>query len=130
MTEYFGTPRDWLREQGFQVGERGRLSAALKAAVENSGLTFVEDVVIDAPGGSEKPSAPSWQDNPYFSQTVQRPSRTLYGVDGDGHKIAFTMCWACNSHMSLCECKTGILAPPYIYFTKEKDVRLHPNRRP
>ena len=116
-----------MREQGFPVGERGRLSAAMKKAVETSGLTFVEAIVVDA----GEPAAPdlSWRDNPYFKQSLQRPSKTLYGFDGDGHKIAFTMCWSCNSHMSLCECKGGILAPPYVFATKEKEVRLHPNRK-
>lgn len=125
MTEYLGTPRDWLREQGFPVGERGRLSAAMKKAVESSGLTFVEAPEIDA-GDFGRPDA-SWRTE-YFNQSVQRPSKTLYGFDSDGHKIAFSMCWQCNSHMSLCACKGGVLAPTYISYTKEKDVRLHPKR--
>lgn len=126
MAEFAGSPRDWLRSQGYPVGERGRLSAAMKKAVESSGLKFIEPIVVDA-GDFGKPDT-SWRDNPHFNQSVQRPSKTLYGFDSDGHKIAFSMCWQCNSHMSLCACKGGVLAPTYISYTKEKDVRLHPKR--
>lgn len=127
-TEYAGSPRQWLRSQGFPVGERGRLSAAMQKAIKESGLTFVDEIQVDA-GDFGVPDT-SWRDNPYFNQSIQRPSRTLYGYDEDGHKIAFTMCWQCNSHMSLCECKGGILAPTYIKSTKEKDVRLNSTHRP
>jgi hypothetical protein len=121
MTEFQGSPRDWLRSKGYNVGERGRLS------VDSSGLTFVEsseDAVVFVP---EAPNL-DWRKNPHFDDPMIRESRTLFGFSREGYKIGFSMCFACTSHMSRCKCKGGVMAPPTIVSTKEKDVRLskHP----
>ena len=111
MTEYFGTSRDWLREQGFDVGDRGRLSSAMQRAINESGLEFI------APE-KQKVNSVDWHTNPYEEQLPVRQSKTLYGFSREGSKIAFTMCFDCKQHMTYCNCKDGILAPSSIVSSK------------
>lgn len=123
-SEFYGTPRDWLRSQGFPVGDRGRLSEAMKKAVESANLIFVEPIEVEAPEVDN-----SWRLNENFNDPIIRESRTLYGFSKEGYKIGFSMCFDCTSHMSRCKCKLGVMAPSTVVSTKEPDVRLTKPRK-
>lgn len=106
--------RDWLRSQGFHVGERGRLTPAMLKALErydeSPELNYEVEIVV-----------PVFK---YISEEPLRESRQLYGRKRDGSLVSFSTCAECNKHMSFCSCQNGILAPIMVISTKEKDVRI------
>ena len=114
--------REWLRSQGFNVGERGRLSPAMLTALQNSGIDF------------EKPLAkPVVVDVIYVTDTVAyqepiqtpvREPRTLYGRTREGSVVGFVLCFECNQHMMYCNCVGGIKAPSIVFACKEPGVRV------
>lgn len=107
------TKRDWLRSQGFNVGERGRLTPAMLAALEAyDGEEKVEELI--------KPMATVLYHEPMFAQV--REAKVLTGLDRAGNKISFVTCYNCKEHMMYCHCKSGVFAPPNVIQTKEKDV--------
>lgn len=110
--------REWLRSQGFQVGERGRLTPAMISALSNY------------QGDDNKPTPLSVElviHEPEYvkiDSPLTRPSRILYGITKAGDKVGFTMCRDCTKHMSICSCQDGVLAPIMVISSKEKDVRV------
>jgi len=98
--------RDFLRSLGFVVGERGRFSKEMVAALASRNSkteTSTKFDKIDEAGLPEK-----------LKRTPVREAEQLYGYDKYGHKIAFVLCNSCNQHMIWCTCKAGILAPSHI----------------
>ena len=112
------TKREWLRSQGFQVGERGRLTPAMITALsdypgeDNKLIPLSIEMVIHEPQYVKV-------DSP-----LTRPSRILYGITKDGTKVGFTICRACEKHMSICSCQDGVLSPIMVVSSKDKDVRV------
>lgn len=101
--------RDWLRSQGFQVGERGRLSPAMLTALEDypgeeSSGAIYDDVEVIV------------HDPQYFTDTREkiREPKTMYGLTREGKKVPFVLCFSCNEHMMFCECEGGIKPPPNV----------------
>lgn len=113
--------RDWLRSQGFQVGERGRLSPAMLTALANSGIDFE----VTLAKTTEQPV--QYTDTVRYvlpEQPVKREPRTLYGLTKEGSKVAFVLCFRCSQHMMYCNCAGGIKAPSIVISTKEPEVRI------
>ena len=110
------TKRDYLRSLGFNVGERGRFTEAMKHAIESYDGTF------DEPSSSAAPKTRvNFQE---LAQDALRPSRELKGVTKDGHTVGFVTCRQCSQHMIYCNCHGGILAPSIVVSSKEPDVRV------
>jgi hypothetical protein len=57
-------------------------------------------------------------------QDPLRESRTLYGLNKEGYKVAFVMCSDCNEHMSYCNCVGGVKAPSQIVRPLDSLVRI------
>jgi len=110
------TKREYLRSLGFNVGERGRFTEAMKNAIAEYSGTF------DEPSSNPAPKTRiNFQE---LAQDALRPGRTLMGYTKEGHKVGFVTCRACSQHMIYCNCTGGILAPSIVISTKEPDVRL------
>jgi hypothetical protein len=110
------TKRDYLRSLGFNVGERGRFTDAMKHAIESYGGTFDEPASTPTP----KPGI-NFQK---LGEDAVRLGRTLKGRTVEGYEVGFVTCRSCAMHMIYCTCKEGILAPSIVVSSKEPDVRL------
>ena len=108
------TKREYLRSLGFQVGERGRLNAAMLKALE--GYKEEKEEVVQV----AKPEPVLF----HPKSEKQREPRTLYGFSREGAKVAFVLCFRCSQHMMYCTCKNGIQAPSSVITTKEPDVYI------
>lgn len=114
--------RDFLRSQGFNVGERGRFNDAMVNAIkeaESNGTLFnekaipkkkkvyaFEDIVADVP-----------------KQQKLRASRQLTGISKDGYKVGFITCSNCQSHMVYCACDK-IYAPSIVVQSDDPTVGI------
>ena len=107
--------REYLRSQGFKVGDRGRLTPAMIQALE--GFTEIPQQQV-----LEVLSYPA--NKTYVQNQMIRESKTLYGITKEGKKVGFTTCSDCDEHMSICSCQDGILAPIIVVLSKEKGVRV------
>lgn len=110
------TKREYLRSLGFNVGERGRFTDAMKHAIESYDGTFDEPSSTPAPKSQINFQA--------LGDKAVRQGRTLKGVTKDGHIVGFVTCRSCSMHMIYCQCNGGILAPSIVISTKEPDVRV------
>lgn len=111
------TKREYLRSLGFNVGERGRFTEAMKHAIAQYEGTF------DEPSSSA--SGPKTRINfQELAQDAVRLSRTLKGYTRDGHEVGFVTCRQCSQHMIYCICAGGILAPSIVVSCKDPDVRV------
>lgn len=114
--------REYLKSQGFKVGERGRLSPAMLTALENSGIDFTK--TLDKP---EVIDVIYVTDNIKVlppEKPLQRQPRTLYGRTRDGSVVGFVICSSCNDHMMYCNCSEGVHAPNKVIFSKEPEVKV------
>ena len=108
--------RDYLRSLGFTVGERGRFSADMLAALaardsDDAEFDLREEVEVNGL-------------DPIIATTPTRPARTLYGFTAEGSKVAFVMCRQCADHMMWCECPGGVLAPSIVVKCDDALVRI------
>lgn len=115
--------REWLRSQGFNVGERGRLSPAMLSALANSGIDF-GTAVVEKPKTVAKPLYVDEVEFKLPEQPVMREARTLYGRTREGSTVGFVMCFDCKQHMMYCSCRGGIKAPSIVFACKEPEVRV------
>ena len=108
--------RQWLRERGFDVGERGRFSAemieALKGYEEESKQNSLREETEDA-------GLP-----PEVARLPVREPKELHGYTVHGEKVGFVMCSYCSEHMMWCQCDK-ITAPRIVTSCKDPLVRLH-----
>lgn len=108
--------RQWLRSQGFTVGERGKLSPEMLTALKE----YPGDI-----GNAEPLSVecldPVIEYVPFDTPKMREP-RTLYGFTKEGIKVGFTTCRACTKHMSFCSCHKGVLSPTIVVLSKEEEV--------
>lgn len=108
--------REWLRKQGFTVGERGKLSPEMLTALK------------DYPGDTPTPKVFSVEvvepEPTYvtFDSPQIRPARTLYGITREGYKVGFTTCRECTKHMAFCACPNGVVAPKIVIHSKDEEV--------
>jgi len=114
--------RDFLRSQGFKVGERGRFNDAMVNAIkeaESNGTIFdqkaipkskktysFEEIIPDVP-----------------KQERLRASRQLNGFTKFGHKVGFITCSNCQSHMVYCPCDK-IYAPSIVVKSDDPTVGI------
>jgi hypothetical protein len=109
--------REYLRSQGFKVGERGRFTPEMLTALKDfkeptEAPPRVLDVeVYNAPIKFKLPDEPR-----------MREPRTLYGYTREGYKVGFILCQSCTKHMMFCSCHKGVTAPTIVVRSDEKEV--------
>lgn len=111
--------REYLRSLGFQVGERGRFSAEMKAALAKADVAFT----ISSPKKDESiiletiiPDVPP--------QKVMREPQQLFGYTQEGSKVGFVTCGRCHYHMMYCDCPGGVQAPSIVSVCDDPRVAL------
>ena len=110
------TKREYLRSLGFNVGERGRFTEAMKHAIDSYSGKF------DEPSSSATPRTSI--NFSKLGENAVRQGRTLKGYTLEGYEVSFVTCRSCSMHMIYCTCPGGILAPSIVVSSKETDVRL------
>ena len=116
--------RDYLRTQGFNVGERGRFNDAMKSAIakaQEEGIHFND---IPTPKVEKVYKAEEIKPHIFKPQEKLRASRELIGYTHDGIKIAFITCRQCRSHMIYCSCEGGVSAPSLVVRSTDPLVRI------
>ena len=108
--------RQWLRSQGFTVGERGKLSPEMHTALKNYPGDIKTAVAIDV-----ECYDPIIEYVSFDSPQIREP-RTLYGFTKEGTKVGFTTCRACTKHMAFCSCHKGVLSPIIVVRSNESEV--------
>lgn len=105
--------REYLRSQGFTVGERGRFSAEMKAALEAAPAGSFE-VAAPATPKARKPrveksqkqaNKPTPRDMPQV-----RDADTVWALTSVGRRevpLGFTMCTRCRLGVRYCSCSEG-----------------------
>lgn len=119
--------RDYLRSLGFTVGERGRFSADMHAAIESAPEgSIVEPAVVVKPARVTKPkvakvtnlptaaerNAPAAAPRPVLP--VLRKQETLYALTPIGRThavVGYDNCFRCNQRVSVCPCTAGPKPP-------------------
>lgn len=116
--------REYLRSQGFRVGERGRFTDEMKIALAKYDGVFEEDIKpLDMSklknfGGTPKKKAKKVNEHNQ-EQIRGRDARILYGKTIDGTKVGFVSCSKCHEHMIFCSCPEGIHAPSVVHTTSD-----------
>jgi hypothetical protein len=87
--------REWLRSQGFEVGDRGRFSLEMQEALEEFEKPAVEEEAYVPP-----PRKPKRTDG------VRYYVAKLKG----GQVLRFDMCPSCQENIAYCSCRT--VGPP------------------
>jgi len=100
------TKRDYLRSIGFIVGERGRFTDAMNAALSSYTGTFSEPSK-----DKEVKEANTWYPS---SPTPVRPKYALVGYTEYDTEVRFDGCTRCKAHMIYCICVEGIKAPSIV----------------
>lgn len=116
--------RDYLRSQGFNVGERGRFNDAMKSSIakaQEEGIVFND---IPTPKVEKLYKAEEIKPHTFKPQEKLRASRELIGFTHDGIKIAFITCRQCRSHMIYCSCTGGVQAPSLVVRSNDPLVRI------
>ena len=119
--------REFLRSKGFDVGERGRMSQAMKNVLleaEKNGTVF-DDVVTVRDKRDDVWAFMPEEIKPHVPvQEKLRESRELIGYTREGNKVAFVLCGQCSQHMIYCSCEGGIVAPSVVATSKDPLVRI------
>jgi hypothetical protein len=92
--------RDYLRSLGFEVGERGRLSAEMLEALKD----FYEDATQN-----NKP-----QRKILPASVKMRDDRTYMVELQDGGRVEMGFCSSCKESMLYCHCDGGPKPPSYL----------------
>lgn len=126
----YASPRHLAVERGLAKMARGRLSGAAKELIEQArkaGVTFESetgaraafDPEVGPPAPVVREEVPEALRDGFNYARVPSPGYVrepvvLYGVDDEGHRIAFTNCARCKQFSAHCECKEGIQHPSYV----------------
>ena len=112
--------REYLRSLGFTVGDRGRFSSEMKAALASrDGVTDSEDEpqykstdkLADGRWAIERSNGlPSL----VKERVVQRDAKVYRVTLTDGLIISTIYCGACKEHVMYCECEDGPQPPNYL----------------
>jgi hypothetical protein len=116
--------RDYLRSQGFNVGERGRFNDAMKTCIakaQEEGIHFND---IPTPKVEKLYVKEEIKPHTFKPQPKLRSSRELFGYTHDGIKIAFITCRQCRFHMIYCSCTGGVQAPKLVVRSNDPLVRI------
>lgn len=116
--------RDYLRSQGFNVGERGRFNDAMKSAIakaQEEGIVFND---IPTPKVEKLYKTEEIKSHIFKPQEKLRAARELFGYTHEGIKIAFITCRQCRSHMIYCSCTGGVQAPSLVVRSNDPLVRI------
>ena len=117
--------REYLRSLGFTVGERGRFTSEMIAAIKEyesgggqlEGRTGKRDdgLPVVEPGGVV----------PHIRPDVKiREPKKLRGKSPEGYTIEFITCSECYRHMMYCDCAGGVKAPSSVVSSKDPLVRV------
>ena len=107
--------RTYLRSLGFNVGERGRFTDAMKTALAKFEGVFDED----NPEMLNKTKKSKSEDIPKGVIQKQREPRQLFGFTREGIKVGFITCSNCKQHMIWCDCQEGVHAPSIINYSPD-----------
>lgn len=112
--------REYLRSLGFSVGDRGRLSSEMKAALASrDGVTDSEDEpqyksTDRLPDGRWAIERSNGLPSLVKESVVMRDAKTYVAVLVDGLRIATQYCGTCKEHVMYCECEDGPQPPNYL----------------
>ena len=119
--------REYLRSKGFQIGERGRMSQAMKNVLleaEENGTVF-DDVVSVRDKRDDVWAFMPEEIKPHIPvQEALRDARELVGYTREGNRVSFVLCGQCSYHMIYCSCEGGVVAPDVIATSKDPLVRI------
>lgn len=115
------TKREYLRSLGFNVGERGRFTEAMKHAIESYDGTFDEPVSNNARKSGEYSV---WIPT---SNVPVRQSYAMVGYTKWNTEVQFTGCRRCSGHMMYCICPDGVVAPSMVVRSDDPSVCVSPN---
>lgn len=111
------TKREWLQQQGFTVGKRGRFSKEQLDALSNADVVFTDGGVITADSGAVvvapkvKPE-PGWV---YYGEVARPDLPSAYIVgwtrNNKQHKQRWEICYECSYSIKFCICPRPTMAP-------------------
>jgi hypothetical protein len=119
--------REYLRSKGFEVGERGRMSQAMKNVLleaETNGTKFDDVVTVREKEDDVWAFMPEEIKSSIPPQEKVREPRDLYGLTVAGDKVAFILCGQCSYHMIYCTCEGGVQAPSIVVSSTDPLVRI------
>jgi len=114
------TDREFLRSLGFEVGDRGRFSKEMKAALaKRDGVDpdaaepgyGPQDRLADGRWAIERSNAGPVVVKP---SVVMRNAKAFVATLTNGQKIACGNCSTCKEHVMYCECEDGPQPPNYL----------------
>ena len=110
------TKREWLREQGFTVGTRGRFTQEQLTALADSNLTF-DDGIIERTGNKIKapvkpPAEPGW----VYQGEIERPDLPegylIEWFDGSKRRRQrWDICYQCGYSIKFCQDPAPVMPP-------------------
>ena len=112
--------REYLRSLGFTVGDRGRLSLEMKAALASrDGVTDSEDEPTyrstdKFPDGRWAVERSNGLPSLLKHKTRHRNNSVYQATLTDGTVIACSYCGLCNETIIYCECEDGPQPPRYL----------------
>lgn len=113
--------RDYLRSQGFRVGERGRFTDAMKTCLALYDGVFEEDMkplkmdnLSDYPKKKKKENKHNQRTPLPPDSPKVREYRVLTGFTEFGAPVGFDGCQNCGLIMTRCQCPKGIYAPKIV----------------
>lgn len=110
--------RAYLRSLGFEVGERGRFSAEMQAAIAKA------DIAFEAPEKKKQEYSREEIISSLPPQPKVREPRQLFGYTDEGFKVGFVTCRRCSQHMIYCNCSEGVLAPSIVKVCEDPIVTV------
>jgi hypothetical protein len=96
--------RAWLRQRGFDVGNRGRFSAEMLEALKE----------FDNGGGDATPVASLDKIIAKSSSVVMRDATAYMALTNDNLTIACGMCSECHEFVMYCQCVNGPVPPKHL----------------
>lgn len=115
--------REYLRSLGFTVGDRGRFSSEMKAALASrDGVTDSEDVPLyrstdKFPDGRWAIERSNGLPSLVKERVMQRDAKVYRATLTDGLVIACGTCSLCKENVMYCECEDGPQPPNYLEAT-------------
>lgn len=110
--------RDYLRSQGFRVGERGRFTDAMKTCLAMYDGVFEEDIKplkLENLGKITKKKENKHNQRHIAPDAPKvREYRVLTGLTEFGTPVGFDGCVHCGLLMTRCQCPEGIYAPKIV----------------
>lgn len=117
--------REYLRSLGFQVGERGRFTAEMIAALKDF---EGQGGKLEARSGKRDDGLPEVEPSVIVPdippQVAVREPKKLRGRSPEGYVIEFITCSDCFYHMMYCTCDGGVKAPSSVVSSKDPLVRV------